>query len=45
MFMLGFNEGGVHSFGLATMNPDGSERHFITPKPEEEHTPDWEAVR
>jgi Tol biopolymer transport system component len=45
MFMLGFNEGGVHSFGLATMNPDGSERHFITSHPEEEHTPDWEAVR
>ena len=32
-------EGGI---GLATMNPDGTDRHFILPNPEEMHQPDWE---
>ncbi len=32
-------EGGI---GLATMNPDGTDRHFILPYPEEMHQPDWE---
>ena len=40
-------EGGF-GFGLATMNPDGSARHFILPNPvtnpEEMHQPDWESV-
>lgn len=30
--------------GLATMNPDGSARHFISSNPEEMHQPDWESV-
>jgi hypothetical protein len=42
---LGYDEGGVHFAGLAKMNPDGSERHFITSNPEEGHHPDWESVR
>jgi len=37
-------------FGLATMKPDGTDRHFISPNPatddaEWEHQPDWESVR
>ena len=31
-------------FGLATMNPDGTDRHFISSNPEEVHQPDWESV-
>ena len=38
-------EGGEFGTGLATMNPDGSERHFISPNPEEGHHPDWESIR
>jgi Tol biopolymer transport system component len=30
--------------GLATMNPDGTDRHFISSNPEEVHQPDWESV-
>ena len=33
-------EGGI---GLATMNPDGTDRHFISSDPEEMHQPDWES--
>jgi Tol biopolymer transport system component len=40
-----FRSGDVSSVGLATMNPDGSARHFITPQHEDGHWPDWEAVR
>jgi Tol biopolymer transport system component len=41
---------GGFGFGLATMNPDGSVRHFILPNPttnpaKEMHQPDWESVR
>jgi Tol biopolymer transport system component len=35
---------GESGIGLATMNPDGTERHFISPNPEEMHQPDWESV-
>jgi len=38
-------EGGEVGFGLATLNPDGSARHFITPSPVVGHHPDWESVR
>jgi Tol biopolymer transport system component len=40
-------EGGEFGIGLATMNPDGSARHHITPNPgvDEAHHPDWESVR
>ena len=31
-------------FGLATMNPDGTDRHFISSNPEDEHQPDWETA-
>jgi hypothetical protein len=35
---------GVDGIGLATMNPDGTDRHFISSNPEEMHQPDWESV-
>jgi len=35
---------GESGIGLATMNPDGTDRHFILPNPEEMHQPDWESV-
>jgi TolB protein len=40
---------GGFGFDLATMNPDGSKRHFILPNPntnpdKERHQPDWESV-
>jgi Tol biopolymer transport system component len=41
---------GGFGFGLATMNPDGTDRHFILPNPttnpdKDQHQPDWESVR
>ena len=38
-------EGGEFAVAPATMNPDGSARHFISPNPKEGHDPDWESVR
>jgi TolB protein len=40
---------GGFGFGLATMHPDGTDRHFILPNPptnpaKEMHQPDWESV-
>jgi TolB protein len=35
---------GESGIGLATMNPDGTDRHFISSNPEDEHQPDWETV-
>jgi Tol biopolymer transport system component len=40
---------GSFRFGLATMNPDGTDRHFILPNPptnpaKEMHQPDWESI-
>jgi Tol biopolymer transport system component len=32
---------GESGIGLATMNPDGTDRHFISSNPEEMHQPDW----
>jgi Tol biopolymer transport system component len=50
LFMQVHAISGGFGFGLATMNPDGSARHFILPNPttnpaEEMHQPDWESVR
>ena len=36
---------GVGRTGLATMNPDGSARQFISTKNLEAHQPDWESIR
>ena len=33
---------GESGIGLATMTPDGTDRHFISPNPVEMHQPDWE---
>ena len=30
--------------GLATMNPDGTARSFVSANPMEEHQPDWESI-
>ena len=35
---------GESGIGLATMNPDGTDRHFVSPNPEEVHQPDWETA-
>lgn len=35
---------GVGRTGLATMSPDGSNRHFISTKNVEAHQPDWESI-
>jgi TolB protein len=35
---------GVGRTGLATMNPDGSDRQFISSKNLEAHQPDWESI-
>jgi TolB protein len=35
---------GESGIGLATMNPDGTDRHFISPNPVEMHQPDWETA-
>ena len=46
LFLSAHAEGGEFGIGLATMNPDGSARHHITPNPgvDEVHHPDWESV-
>jgi Tol biopolymer transport system component len=50
LFADGHAFSGGFGFGLATMNPDGTDREFILPNPatddaEWEHQPDWESVR
>jgi len=35
---------GVGRYGLATINPDGSHRRFVSNKNLEEHQPDWESI-
>jgi Tol biopolymer transport system component len=35
---------GVGRTGLATMNPDGTQRHFISSKNLEEHQADWQSI-
>ena len=35
---------GVGRYGLATINPDGSDRRFISSKNLEEHQPDWQSI-
>jgi Tol biopolymer transport system component len=46
LFLSAHAEGGKFGIGLATMNPDGSARHHISPNPgvDEVHHPDWESV-
>jgi TolB protein len=47
LFLSAHAEGGEFGIALATMNPDGTEHHFITANPGENqmHQPDWESVR
>jgi Tol biopolymer transport system component len=35
---------GVGRYGLATINPDGSDRQFVSSKNLEEHQADWESI-
>ena len=46
LFLSAHAEDGEFGIALATMNPDGTQRHFITPNPGENqmHQPDWESV-
>ena len=44
LFVSRHDISGESGFGLATMNPDGTDRHFISSNPEEVHQPDWESV-
>ncbi len=44
LFMSAHAFSGGFGFGLATMHPDGSGRHFISPNPKEMHQPDWESI-
>src|SRR5215210_1858332 len=49
LFMQAHAFSGGFGFDLATMNPDGTNRHFILTKPntnsdKEKHQPDWESV-
>jgi Tol biopolymer transport system component len=49
LFLQGHAFSGGFGFDLATMNPDGSKRHFILPNPntnpdKERHQPDWESL-
>ena len=47
LFWSAHVEGGEFGVGLATMNPDGTDRHHIIPNPGEDEMlqPDWESVR
>jgi TolB protein len=50
LFGQGREFSGGFGFGLATMNPDGTDRHFILPNPttnpdKDQHQPDWESDR
>ena len=44
LFLSAHAEGGEFGIGLATMNPDGTARHFILHNPKEMHQPDWESI-
>jgi TolB protein len=44
LFLSSHYFSGESGIGLATMNPDGTDRHFILSNPEEMHQPDWESV-
>src|SRR5919112_1712455 len=46
LFLSAHAEDGEFGIALATMKPDGTQRHFITPNPGENqmHQPDWESV-
>ena len=45
LFLSAHVEGGEFGIGLATMNPDGTDRHFMSPNHlQEVHQQDWESV-
>jgi Tol biopolymer transport system component len=44
LFVSKHSFGDESGIGLATMNPDGTDRHHISSNPEDEHQPDWETV-
>jgi Tol biopolymer transport system component len=44
LFLQGIAQAGDFVLGLATMNPDGTNRHFISANPIESHQPDWQTI-
>jgi len=44
LFVSKHSFGDESGIGLATMNPDGTDRHHISSNPEDEHQPDWETA-
>ena len=44
LFVSNHSFSGESGIGLATMNPDGTDRHHISSNPEDEHQPDWETA-
>ena len=44
LFVSDHSFGDEYGIGLATMNPDGTDRHHISSNPEDEHQPDWETA-
>ena len=44
LFVSNHTFGDESGIGLATMNPDGTDRHHISSNPEDEHQPDWETA-
>ena len=44
LFLQARVENGEFNEGLATMNPDGSDRGFLSATPMVEHQPDWESI-
>ena len=45
VFLQAIVRGGAVIPGLATMNPNGTDRHFISATPSESHQPDWQSLR
>jgi Tol biopolymer transport system component len=44
LFLQAREFSGGFGIGLAAMQPDGTDRHFISPNPKEMHQPDWETI-
>jgi TolB protein len=44
LFLQARVENGAFNIGLATMNPDGTARGFLSATPMVEHQPDWESI-
>jgi Tol biopolymer transport system component len=45
LFLQAIQQSNQITAGLATMHPDGSDRHFISSTPIESHQPDWQSIQ